>query len=299
MTIRCSTGFAVVLAAGLAAPALAQMQPFHGYDYLVPPNGPMPNAASAHAAWLAAATPLSAIGVVCYDFNQMPVNTACPPGPFNAAGTTLIGFPGGIVAFNPVIPATGGVILTGNTESVANGWDTTTAPWFDLQNRLSLVVPFQSSTVNYAYDLTFNPPIQAFGMFVTGEGNTVTGGQMFLTFTDSSASWMIPMDPNIGGQFVGFIDPGQAITRVTLMLTPDTSGTVIQPFISLDDICVVWAHGPGCPADFDGSGFVDLEDFAAFVHAFEAGTDDADFDGSGFVDLDDYHAFVLAFEKGC
>ncbi|MCG3123287.1 MAG: hypothetical protein GIKADHBN_01699 [Phycisphaerales bacterium] len=54
-----------------------------------------------------------------------------------------------------------------------------------------------------------------------------------------------------------------------------------------------------CPADFDGSGFVDTDDFDAFVVAFEAGTPDADFDGSGFVDTDDFDAFVLAFEAGC
>lgn len=56
---------------------------------------------------------------------------------------------------------------------------------------------------------------------------------------------------------------------------------------------------PRCNADFDLSGFVDIEDFTYFVHAFEAGTDDADFDRSGFVDLEDYTAFVHAFESGC
>lgn len=57
---------------------------------------------------------------------------------------------------------------------------------------------------------------------------------------------------------------------------------------------------PGeCPADFDLSGFVDIEDYTAFVAAFELGTDDADFDGSGFVDIEDFTAFVLAFEAGC
>lgn len=54
-----------------------------------------------------------------------------------------------------------------------------------------------------------------------------------------------------------------------------------------------------CPADFDGSGFVDLEDYTAFVQAFEAGDQSADFDGSGFVDLEDFTAFVLQFESGC
>lgn len=55
----------------------------------------------------------------------------------------------------------------------------------------------------------------------------------------------------------------------------------------------------GCPADFDHSGFVDNEDFVAFVLAFEAGDQSSDIDGSGFVDTDDYDAFVGAFENGC
>ncbi|HLO39857.1 MAG TPA: VCBS repeat-containing protein [Phycisphaerales bacterium] len=58
------------------------------------------------------------------------------------------------------------------------------------------------------------------------------------------------------------------------------------------------AHGE-CPSDFDGSGFVDTDDFTAFVVAFEAGGDAADFDSTGFVDTDDFDAFVRAFESGC
>ncbi len=54
-----------------------------------------------------------------------------------------------------------------------------------------------------------------------------------------------------------------------------------------------------CPADFDNSGFVDVDDYHAFVAAFEAGVSEADFDGSGFVDTDDFDAFVAAFEVGC
>ncbi|MCC6428532.1 MAG: hypothetical protein IT435_17150 [Phycisphaerales bacterium] len=54
-----------------------------------------------------------------------------------------------------------------------------------------------------------------------------------------------------------------------------------------------------CQADFDDSGFVDLDDFSAFVVAFELGDQSADFDGSGFVDTDDFDTFVYAFELGC
>lgn len=53
------------------------------------------------------------------------------------------------------------------------------------------------------------------------------------------------------------------------------------------------------PSDYDHSGFVDTDDYSAFVFDFELGVDAADFDKSGFVDTDDFTAFVLAFEAGC
>jgi glucose/arabinose dehydrogenase len=55
----------------------------------------------------------------------------------------------------------------------------------------------------------------------------------------------------------------------------------------------------GCPADFDNTGFVDTDDYDAFVEAFEAGDESADVDASGFVDTDDFDAFVEAYEAGC
>ena len=68
--------------------------------------------------------------------------------------------------------------------------------------------------------------------------------------------------------------------------------------VGFDNIVVTGSTG-SCPADFDGSGFVDTDDFDAFVYAFELGGDDADFDDSGFVDTDDFDAFIHAFENGC
>ncbi|HLO39397.1 MAG TPA: GC-type dockerin domain-anchored protein [Phycisphaerales bacterium] len=76
------------------------------------------------------------------------------------------------------------------------------------------------------------------------------------------------------------------------------SGSVVEAGVDAVKITVVTDCGQ-CPSDFDGSGFVDIEDFNAFVAAFEAGVDEADFDGSGFVDIEDYSDFVEAFESGC
>lgn len=54
-----------------------------------------------------------------------------------------------------------------------------------------------------------------------------------------------------------------------------------------------------CTADFDASGFVDTDDFDAFISAFEGGSENADVNGSGFVDTDDFDFFVSAYENGC
>lgn len=79
---------------------------------------------------------------------------------------------------------------------------------------------------------------------------------------------------------------------ITLAVGPNSWGTV--NFMS-DNFTVTYV----CGADFDGSGFVDTDDYDAFVHAFEAGENTADFDASGFVDTDDFDAYVHAFEAGC
>lgn len=54
-----------------------------------------------------------------------------------------------------------------------------------------------------------------------------------------------------------------------------------------------------CPSDFDLSGYVDIDDYTAFIAAFEAGDEDADYDGTGFVDTDDFTEFIHDFEQGC
>jgi hypothetical protein len=64
------------------------------------------------------------------------------------------------------------------------------------------------------------------------------------------------------------------------------------------------------PADFDGSGFVDSDDFILYADQFALGCDgpgspdpacvkSADFDGSGFVDSDDFILYVQRFSNGC
>ncbi len=63
-------------------------------------------------------------------------------------------------------------------------------------------------------------------------------------------------------------------------------------------------------SDYDGSGFIDSDDFISFVQDYELGCTgpatpepgclgNADFDGSGFIDSDDFISFVSSYSVGC
>ncbi len=85
------------------------------------------------------------------------------------------------------------------------------------------------------------------------------------------------------------VDPGEYTQTLTI-----ASDDPDQPSRLVTLTGKIW-----CKADFDHSGFVDIEDFDAYVQAFEEGVDAADFDGTGFVDVEDFSAFVQQFETGC
>lgn len=58
-------------------------------------------------------------------------------------------------------------------------------------------------------------------------------------------------------------------------------------------------QSPDCPADFDGSGQIDVADFSAFLVAFGSQDPTFDLDGSGSVDIADFSALLIAFGTTC
>ncbi len=97
------------------------------------------------------------------------------------------------------------------------------------------------------------------------------------------------LSPAQGGPDGGTGDP----TYPSFYSKENATAAALGKYATLE--LIVTVHNP---ADFDQSGFVDTDDFDAFVHAYEAGDASADIDGSCFVDTDDYDAFVHAFERG-
>lgn len=56
---------------------------------------------------------------------------------------------------------------------------------------------------------------------------------------------------------------------------------------------------PACPADFNGDGFVNGNDYDEFADAFDGGLPAADLNDDGFVNGNDYDEFAVAFDAGC
>lgn len=97
-----------------------------------------------------------------------------------------------------------------------------------------------------------------------------------------------------GGAFV-HAEATQEEVRTVLQRLPMLRGEPLPPLTGdCSDMEV-----KDCTADFDGSGFIDTDDFDRFMQAFETGDDSADYDRSGFVDTDDFDGFIQAFEAGC
>ncbi|MCC5785873.1 MAG: SBBP repeat-containing protein [Phycisphaerales bacterium] len=63
----------------------------------------------------------------------------------------------------------------------------------------------------------------------------------------------------------------------------------------MDAFLLKLAPDPGCPADLNGDGVVDADDFFLFLQLFAAGDPRADFNGDGVIDANDFFAFLAAF----
>jgi hypothetical protein len=134
-------------------------------------------------------------------------------------------------------------------------------------------------------------------------------------FLDVS-SQMLPFD--FGTQVNGFspvvLEPGLYWLTFQAGTDADVSGETSILTEAFSQFPIMFVPIDECLADFDGSGFVDSDDFVAFLSAFELGcvaagedafgpnpacTKGTDIDGTGFVDSDDFVEYVRLFELGC
>ena len=78
--------------------------------------------------------------------------------------------------------------------------------------------------------------------------------------------------------------------------SPSIVEAALDAFLIREFVCEATAP---CPADFNGDGVVDADDFFGFLTAFANGDPRADFNGDGVIDADDFFAFLAAFAQGC
>lgn len=209
-----------------------------------------------------------------------------------------------------VIPVGGTAtsILIDPDDWILNTGEASTA-WVNGPAKIVQAVPAPGATIDTpaspsTLTITFSENVNTAATNFTV--TSVQNGTVPFTYSYNSANFTATL--NFGSQLPG----GDYTVTVSDLITTTAAGIKLDGEIANAESSASLPSGNGqaagsasfnfhvkCPADFDGSGFVDFDDFIAFVAAFEAGSDNADFDGSGFVDFDDFNSFVQQFELGC
>ncbi|NUQ51169.1 MAG: VCBS repeat-containing protein [Phycisphaerales bacterium] len=109
----------------------------------------------------------------------------------------------------------------------------------------------------------------------------------------NSADWMSVGDLNNDGRLDALTRPEGYSTWHLHLNFPQASRDTNHN--GIPDEC----EGLNCPADFNGDGFVNGDDYDAFAEAFDAGDAAADFNNDGFVNGNDYDEFAERFDLGC
>ncbi|HLO39933.1 MAG TPA: immunoglobulin domain-containing protein [Phycisphaerales bacterium] len=141
-------------------------------------------------------------------------------------------------------------------------------------------------------------------IFLQPDSTTYTGGDEVSLIVDATGDGPLTYQWYREGEPLQDNDRISGATSDQLTFSPIDCADGGTFYCLVTDSCGSFPTDPAqiavlAPSDYDGSGFVDTDDFTAFVIDFELGDEKADFDDTGFVDTDDFTAFTLAFEAGC
>ncbi len=86
-----------------------------------------------------------------------------------------------------------------------------------------------------------------------------------------------------------------ATMKIRFIAQDQGGGSIVEA--AIDDVKVMVASCPRDPADVNGDGFVNGDDYDLFAEWFDSADPRADFNHDGFVNGDDYDAFAEEFEN--
>ncbi len=144
--------------------------------------------------------------------------------------------------------------------------------------------------------------IRLFGFSVSISGSTAAVG-LYADDTGRGAAYLF--DAETGTQLVKLLADNGAINDVFGMSVAISGATAVVGAQGDDDngsdsgSAYIFDAGPSCPADIDGDGDLDAEDFFAYLDLFASGDDGADIDGDGDIDAEDFFAYLDLFAAGC
>ncbi|MCC5787208.1 MAG: matrixin family metalloprotease [Phycisphaerales bacterium] len=130
---------------------------------------------------------------------------------------------------------------------------------------------------------------------------------------DDGATWTLlervgPNDgQNDGGWFfVSFVindvfpEPSEQF-RVRFIASDLGPQAIVEAAVDAVSLTVTSCEdpAPACPADLNGDGVVDADDFFLFLQLFAAGDPAADINGDGVIDADDFFEYLGLFAQGC
>ena len=234
---RYPSGIAVLLGLSGLFEASATPVAFVGSDVGAHSLATMPNSEAACNAWNIAAGALGTVGLVDFE-----APASYPSGPVSSL----------LIAPGVTMSVDFGIFTISNLMPSAPGYEFNTTVGGSFYAALDSTSVLPPIPLHYpVYTFTFNVPVQAFGLYVTGRGQYNINYSLFesplMSFNDGTQETIPLSQPffsGASGQFVGFTDAGAAISSVTV--TPGFSSYPnLSDTFGFDDIRSVPTPEPG------------------------------------------------------